>query len=182
MDHAKALSGRSVQRYLLGEMSTAEVEEFERHYFECDECAADVETGEIFLANARAALADAEPAPAAEAAKEDTPPEARESFWDAVTSWWNKPAFIFPSAAAVVLGAICVYQNVFTIPGLREPGLREALIVPPFELVGTVRGSLRESPFPPGHRRFLCRLTFPPTHILRIICVSYLWAGARYPG
>ena len=34
------------------------VEDFERHYFECDQCASAVESGDEFIANARAVLTE----------------------------------------------------------------------------------------------------------------------------
>ena len=159
----KAVSDRSVERYLLGEMSTVEVEEFERHYFECQECASEVGAGELFIANARAAMADAEPEPVR---KEDAPPEPRESFWDAVTAWWTKPAFIFPSVAAVVLGAISVYQGMVVIPGLQQPR-----ILPTFQLAGAFRGEAPQITVPLGTLSVSLAMDLPPDlHFPGYIC------------
>src|SRR5712691_10720349 len=107
MDHMKAVNDQSAERYLLGEMSPVEAEEFEVHYFKCSECALAVEAGQVFVSNAFAVLADAEP----ESLRKEHAAEApQESFWDALTAWWTKPVAIFPLAASLMLGALALYQ------------------------------------------------------------------------
>ena len=44
----------ATERYLLGEMTGAELDEFEEHMFVCGECAAAVTRGAVFTENARA--------------------------------------------------------------------------------------------------------------------------------
>ena len=50
-------------RYVLDELTGQEREEFEEHYFNCAECAADVRAAFAFAANARAVLRES-PEPA----------------------------------------------------------------------------------------------------------------------
>ena len=107
MDHTKAISDHSPERYLLREMSPVETEEFERHYFECEECALAVESGEVFIANTRALLVDAD-----SGANEKATPEApRISLLASWTTWWTNPAFGLAAAAALVLGALALYER-----------------------------------------------------------------------
>jgi len=56
MDHSQAIETQAAERYLLGELSASEAEDFEQHYFECTDCAEAVESGGVFIANARAVM------------------------------------------------------------------------------------------------------------------------------
>jgi Putative zinc-finger len=58
MVHQTAVNQHFADRYLLGELSDLERDEFEEHYFVCTECAADVQAGTLFVANARAVFRD----------------------------------------------------------------------------------------------------------------------------
>jgi len=58
MDHATALRLRAAERYRTHELTPAERDAFEEHFFECPECAAAVRLEQAFAANARAALRD----------------------------------------------------------------------------------------------------------------------------
>lgn len=42
MEHIEAMKSKAAERYLLGEMTDAEAESFEEHYFDCSVCANDV--------------------------------------------------------------------------------------------------------------------------------------------
>jgi len=73
MDHEEALRIQAPEKYLLGEFSEVERDQFEDHFFDCQACAAEVRGGAVFEANARAAFADqarrrAAPAPVLPAA------------------------------------------------------------------------------------------------------------------
>src|ERR1700735_3555112 len=57
MDHIEAVNNQAVERYLLGQMPDAEIDAFEKHFFECGSCAEEVESGVLFEENARAAFA-----------------------------------------------------------------------------------------------------------------------------
>lgn len=54
MDHAEAARKLAVEQYLLGELSGPEREEFEEHFFGCQECVEALEMGAGFMQNARA--------------------------------------------------------------------------------------------------------------------------------
>jgi hypothetical protein len=53
MDHETAIRLNATERYFLGELPAEDRDAFEEHYFECEECAADVQAMTIFAANAR---------------------------------------------------------------------------------------------------------------------------------
>jgi len=157
MDHTKAISDHSPERYLLREMSPVEAEEFERHYFECDECALAVESGEVFIANTRALLVDAAEGP-------------RLSRWASWTTWWTNPAFALAAVATLLLGALALYQGVVQIPRLRH-GLEEARALPAFQLMATSRGESPQVTVGSEIPSFSISADIPPdVHFSRYIC------------
>lgn len=157
MDHVTAVNDRSAERYLLGEMSTVEAEEFERHYFDCQECALAVEEGQIFAANARAVFAEADP----ETTREESRQPTKKSLLDLLRAWWRQPLMAFPAAAAVLLAAFSVYQGVVIIPGLRHE-LGEARVLPAFQLIGASRGAASQITIPSGTASFAVAADIPP--------------------
>ena len=56
MDHETATSGRLAERYVAGELTDAEREQFEAHFFDCPACAEEVRCEQEFAANLRAVL------------------------------------------------------------------------------------------------------------------------------
>jgi hypothetical protein len=53
MEHAEAVENQAVERYLLEELTAAEVDSFEEHYFDCAECAEDLRAGAALLDGGR---------------------------------------------------------------------------------------------------------------------------------
>lgn len=124
MDHSQAIQESFAERYLLGELSPAQRDEFEDHYFDCSVCADDVHHGAVFVDNARALLRSEEPAGGAS---------------------YRFAGFGLPFRAAalasVLLLGLVGYQNMVMIPGLLSAGSNEARkgiarIVPRISLVG----------------------------------------------
>src|SRR4051794_14516481 len=56
MEHAEALESHAADLYVLGELSEADAEAFEGHYFDCVECADEVRLGTKLLDDGRAML------------------------------------------------------------------------------------------------------------------------------
>jgi hypothetical protein len=92
MNHQDALQEMAVERFLLGELTGASLDNFEEHLFECPECAMDVKTGAIFIDAARTELN----APRRVA----TPIEKRAPKW---TSWFTSPWVLGPTLTACLL-------------------------------------------------------------------------------
>jgi hypothetical protein len=103
MNHREAVEGQAAERYLLMELSPAEREEFEEHFFGCAACAAAVEAGVVFAANARAVLS--------ERAGRHAPIHHR---------WleWRRPAYVF--AIAGLLLFLIAYEELLRIPRLQR--------------------------------------------------------------
>ena len=53
MDHAEATSTQATDRYLLGELTAAEADAFEEHFFDCVECADELRIGVRFMNGGR---------------------------------------------------------------------------------------------------------------------------------
>ena len=58
MEHTDAILNNAVERYLLGEMTEAEQEIFEEHYFDCRVCAGDVTEGTRMMMAGRLVAAE----------------------------------------------------------------------------------------------------------------------------
>lgn len=63
MDHETAVQLKATERYFLGDLTGADREGFEEHFFMCPECAEDVRALTVFSANAKAVFRE-EAAPA----------------------------------------------------------------------------------------------------------------------
>ena len=170
MDHLKAAEEHLAERYLLREMSAADAEEFEQHFFECTECASAVEEGDMFVANTRVVFAESgagnRPEPARRLLASDQP----ETFWAALTAWWRTPWFLVPAGAAVLLGALALYQSTVVIPGQRQAA-NAARILPAFQLIGASRGDTAQITLAPGTPSFAVSLDIPPdVHFPQYLC------------
>lgn len=53
MDHAEATATHATDRYLLGDLSAAEADAFEEHYFDCADCAEELRIGMRFMNGGR---------------------------------------------------------------------------------------------------------------------------------
>lgn len=172
MDHTQAIETQAAERYLLGELSASEAEDFERHFFECVDCAGAVEAGGSFIEGAQISLRQPLPAGSQRVT------ERRRGL--AKLLWWPQVAW---ASAAAVLAAVVVYQGAFLIPSLRQAG-NSAQVLPAFQLLGASRGEtapLRVSPrtpfvslaadIPPdaAYAKYACTLTSGSRTIFRVV-------------
>lgn len=110
MEHQEAIQLRAAERYLLGELQGDLREQFEAHFFECAECAKDLEAGAAFVDAARDILKH-------ESVVERVPKRPAV----ARPGWFHflfRPAFAGP-VFALLLFAL-VYQNAYVIPHMRS--------------------------------------------------------------
>lgn len=127
MTHTDAVNSLAVERYLLSEMSDAERDVFEAHFFECRECAEEVRAGALMREGAKAGfLSRPQLAPFASA----TPARQRTVTADAraaVAGRWYRSA-AFPWAVAATLALAVGYQSFRATAGLpAQPGALEAV-------------------------------------------------------
>jgi|SRR5208283_1608686 len=114
MDHLEAKRLYAAEKYVLGELSADQRDAYEEHYFDCAECAEDVQATLTFVSAGREVFRE-EPVPVG-AAPEQLVPRSR---W---TSWF-RPMIAVP-AMAVLLLAVGYYSRtskpqigVITAPG-----------------------------------------------------------------
>jgi len=112
MDHNEAIRLQSAVKYVLGELSQAQRDEYEEHYFDCAECAVDIKALATFADNAREVLRQEKANQLAVAAVLARPVWLR----------WLQPVVAVPAFAALLL--IIAYQNVVTIPQARNTSSR----------------------------------------------------------
>jgi hypothetical protein len=125
MNHLEAVGRQAAEKYLLDELSPAEQKEFEEHFFGCAECAAEVEAGAVFVANARAVFS--------EEAGRHAP----------VHRWWvewRRPAWVFAILAALLF--LVAYEELLRFPRLRREmaSLAAPRAYPAFVLRPVARG------------------------------------------
>jgi hypothetical protein len=155
MNHTEAVSTGAVERYLLGQLSAPESDEFEQHFFDCTECARDLRAGALFEDNARSVFLGerpaAKPVPDQAAKPAEDPGRARPRIW----RWFGwRPWSVAPALASVVLAAIAAYQAWIVIPGLRGQ-LHEVMApqaVASHALPPLARGDTRVLEVPRGSR------------------------------
>src|SRR5271163_4695785 len=125
MDHHEAVRREAVEKYLLSELPPPERDEFEEHFFDCQECAADLRTTAAFL---DAAKREFKRTPAARPA----PKAAKKSRFAFL---WS-PAFASPAFALLLL--VIAYQNVVVYPRLAAEvaQTRNPEILPSLSLIG----------------------------------------------
>ena len=111
MNHDDAVRLTAVEAYLLGELSPADRDEFEEHFFDCSDCANELRVTATFLEEAKAELANpvkpAAAAPTTSRAPERPPPTSPFAFL------W-RPAVLSPAFALALL--VVVYQNAVVLP------------------------------------------------------------------
>ena len=73
MDHSEAIQMKAVERYVLGDLSVSEVEEFERHFFDCPQCSEELRMLSVLQENARAVFIEQNSAPSTSFASASVP-------------------------------------------------------------------------------------------------------------
>src|SRR5713101_6808302 len=108
MDHNEAIQLQAAVKYVLGELSQVQREEYEEHYFDCAICATDIKALATFADNAREILRQEK---VSQFASDPIPAPAK---WFA----WFRPIIAVPAFAALLL--IIGYQSFVTIPKAKE--------------------------------------------------------------
>ncbi len=109
MDHKDAVRLQATERYLLNELDPDQLDQFEEHLFECQECALDVRAAAMLVEQSKAVLSQKPQAANAQV------PAPRRKGW----LGWLRPAFALPVMALMVF--VIGYQNLIVFPGRRQP-------------------------------------------------------------
>jgi hypothetical protein len=125
MDHAEAVRLQAAEKYVLGELSQQLRDEYEEHYFDCQDCAAELKATVAFVDSARGILRAEKPA---EVETENV--AARTAPWMA----WLRPAFAVPVFALLLL--VIGYQNFVSIPRLQRNAVSSGQAADLVSLIG----------------------------------------------
>jgi hypothetical protein len=137
MEHNEAVRLHAAEKYLIGELTSAQRDEYEEHYFDCTACAEELKTTVAFMESARQVSREEALRPAEVAGRVGVAEPRRAGFF----AWLARPAFAAPAFAALVLLVVVSYQNSVTIPGLKSGAAAESQIVASsLHLMGSVRG------------------------------------------
>ncbi len=109
MDHQEAIRLTATERYLMDELPPELRDQFEEHFFECQDCASDVRAASRFIEHSKDILAE-EVQPAMVAA-----PRAIQG----PAGWrtWFGPAVLVPVLALLLI--VIAYQNFVTYPEMK---------------------------------------------------------------
>src|ERR1039458_2641764 len=110
MDHSESIRLMAAEKYLLGELTPELREQFEEHFFDCQECALDVRAGAALVEHSKVVLS--EPVAASPARVPVGVP--------AKPGWlpWLRPGLVLPVLAALLM--VVAYQNLVTYPQLKQ--------------------------------------------------------------
>jgi hypothetical protein len=136
MEHTQAVETKAVERYLLGELAPSSREEFEKHFFDCEECSEDLRMGTLFLDTTKEVLA-ADPG----LSRSQSAPRWRFQ--------WFRPQYAL--AACMVLLAVICYQNFLVIPKLRISSAPQTLAL--FSLAELGARDVSEAVIAPDHAK-----------------------------
>ena len=157
MNHASSTQTKMAERYVLGELLPEERDAFERHFFECPECAGDLYSAQVLAESAHAIFRE-EPAQLASRFRPRT--------WTRWVSWFHFPAGV-PMAGALALLTLTLYQNAILYPGLRRAAAVAATpgILPSVVLVPSARSAVPSISIPASAPFLQLSLALPAARI-----------------
>jgi hypothetical protein len=126
MNHDEAIKLRAAESYALGELPDELRDAYEEHFFDCAECAMDMQAISAFVAGARDLFQEESKArleASSETANARQPRDLKAVWWK---GWWQ-PLIAVPIFAAMLL--VIGYQNLRTIPALERSAPGAALQV-----------------------------------------------------
>lgn len=112
MDHDAVVRQKMTERYLLGELDSETRDEFEEHFFDCQDCALDVRAGALFVEQSKVALAETSD-PISTGLAPPAPVGAKPGWLS-----WLRPAVVVPLMALLLV--TIGYQNLVTYPQLHQ--------------------------------------------------------------
>jgi hypothetical protein len=154
MDHNETIRLQAAVKYVLGELSPVQREEYEEHYFDCAECAVDIKALATFADTTREVL------------RQERERQFAKELVPARGGWlrWLQPVVAVPAFAALLL--IIAYQNTVTLPRARQEASSGAAQIAfssyPLRGVNTAGEEGRALSIRPGEA-FLIDFDFVPT-------------------
>ncbi len=167
MDHDEAVRHSFTEKYLLNELSPELRDQFEEHFFGCEECALDLRAASTFVERSKGLLTES----ADKAAVRVPIPAPQPAGWFA----WLRPALAVPALALLLI--VVGYQNLVTYPQLKL-ALSRPQVLPWAPINTRVRGSITPIITAPRGGSFLLLVNIPPDpRYFRYIADLYNPAG-----
>jgi Putative zinc-finger len=148
MDHKDAVRLKAAERYLLNELDPDQLDQYEEHLFDCQECALDLRAAAMFVEQSKNMLTEPARIVSAE-------PVRKSPGWFA----WLRPASAVPAMA--VLLAVVGYQNLVSIPHIKEAASHPEVLPWVSLNIATFGGENPEVVTGPG-KGFLLFVRIPP--------------------
>jgi len=153
MEHDEAIRSHAAERYAAHDLSPAEQEAFEEHFFDCGKCADDVRFELTFTANVRAVSREQR------AQRQPAPARPRTSSWEKWRDWLRpRPALAFSFAANFVLAAGLGYVLLTGTHESARPRFTAAYFAP-----GPTHGAEDVHAIPAGETLYAVRFPAPST-------------------
>jgi anti-sigma factor RsiW len=150
MDHSESIRLMASEKYLLGELTPELREQFEEHFFDCQECALDVRAGAALVEHSKVVLAE----PSA-VSPLTVPIPVPGPGWFA----WLRPALVVPVLAALLV--VIGYQNLVTYPQLKQTA-SSPQILPWASINVSTRGTSTTQISPRAGQGFHLLVNIPP--------------------
>jgi hypothetical protein len=134
MDHKTAIKTQASEKYVLGQLTGAERDDFEEHMADCTFCLDEIATIDMFAANARAVFGD-------QAARTRT--DEKKTGW---LDWLRSrpiPTLAFSGGLNLALAGLLGYSVIRVVPQLETQLARyeTPAVTEGFRLQGTTRGA-----------------------------------------
>ena len=130
MNHQEAAQIEAVEKYLLNEMTPQTRDEFEEHFFDCQECSTDLRATAAFMDGARQEFKNR---PIVKPGAK--PAEARVVVESRLTAFWRPAVLTFALAASLL---VIAYQNIVVYPHYKSEiaQLEAPAILPTVSFIG----------------------------------------------
>jgi hypothetical protein len=153
MDHDMVVRQKITERYLLNELDPDVRDEFEDHFFDCQECSRDIRAGSELVAHSKNILA--------ERSESTSVPTTIRVMEPSRTTWfaWFRPVLVAPVLALLL--AVVGYQNLVVLPELQSALTRPQLLPWASVNVGTYGVDKPTLKVAPG-KGFLLFVRIPP--------------------
>jgi hypothetical protein len=158
MNHQEAIDNQTAERYVLGELSEAECDAYEQHFFTCAVCAEEIKLATQFMDAARKVVQkDRKSALYSSMGR-------RSIVWGGRTNFRSflRPGFAVAASALLAVGLTLIgYQNLVTIPQLKQQTMAKLDGEQQLRLTRT-RGPAETAPKAQIGKLFPLELVIPP--------------------
>jgi len=151
MDHEEAVRQNATERYFLDELDSNQRDQFEEHFFDCQDCATDVRVAAMFVEHSKEILAEP---PAPVPVRQGDSNRSKKPWFG-----WLSPVVTVP--VMVLLLAVIGYQGLIKLPRLQSAASHPG-VLPAIALNLQTAGDNSEPIAVPPGTDFLLNVIVPP--------------------